>query len=109
MMSRISQLEAFLAEDPHDPFNHYALALEYLKTDSERALKQFEDLLKEHPTYLPTYYPFAHLLIEVKEPDRGEKIFQLGIEQARKANDAKTLRELQAAYNDWLFLKDDQA
>jgi Tfp pilus assembly protein PilF len=108
-MSRIDQLEAFLAEDPTDPFNHYALALEYLKADTTRALQQFEYLLKEHPSYLPTYYPFAHLLIEMKHPDRGEQVFLLGVDQARRANDSKTLRELQAAYNDWLFLKDEQS
>jgi Tfp pilus assembly protein PilF len=109
MMSRIEHLEAFVKEDPHDPFNHYALALEYLKVNTKQALVQFENLVKEHPDYLPTYYPFAHLLIEMKQPARGELMFQSGIDQARKAGDVKTLRELQAAYNDWLFLRDDQA
>jgi Tfp pilus assembly protein PilF len=105
-MSRVNLLESYLKEDPEDPFNHYALALEYLKTDAPRAMKHFEKLLADHPAYLPTYYPFAHLLIEMKNPGRGEQVFQLGIEKARQAGDAKTLRELQAAYNDWLFLKD---
>ena len=105
-MSRIEQLEAFAKEDPRDPFNHYALALEYLKVDAGRAYEQFEMLVKEHPDYLPTYYPFAHLLIDMKQPSRGEQIFQAGIEQARHARDLKTLRELQAAYNDWLFLRE---
>ena len=105
-MSRIEQLEAFAKEDPHDPFNHYALALEYLKVNASRAFEQFENLMKDHPDYLPTYYPFAHLLIEMTQPDRGEEIFLAGIEQARKAGDAKTLRELQAAYNDRVFLRE---
>jgi Tfp pilus assembly protein PilF len=108
-MSRIEQLEAFVKEDPADPFNHYALALEYLKVNTNRAFEQFETLLKEHPDYLPTYYPFAHLLIEMKQAGRGEEMFKRGMDQARKSGDTKTFRELQAAYNDWLFLKDDQA
>jgi len=105
-MDRIEQLEAFVKEDPDDPFNHYALALEYLKVNASKAYEQFENLVKKHPEYLPTYYPFAHLLIELKQPDRGEQIFKAGMEQARTAKDLKTLRELQAAYNDWMFLRE---
>jgi Tfp pilus assembly protein PilF len=108
-MSRIEQLEAFAKEDPRDPFNHYALALEYLKVDTGRAFEQFENLVRDHPDYLPTYYPFAHLLIEMKQPDRGEEMFKRGMDRAKKSGDAKTFRELQSAYNDWLFLRDDQA
>src|SRR5689334_10805353 len=105
-MTRIEQLEAFAKEDPNDPFNHYALALEYLKVDPPRAFEQFEMLIQQHPDYLPTYYPFAHLLIEMKQPVRGEEMFKAGMEQARKSQDIKTLRELQAAYNDWMFLRE---
>ena len=106
MIDRIGQLEAFAMEDPADPFNHYALALEYLKTDPAKAYAQFEELLKQHPDYLPTYYPFAHLLIDMKQIQRGEEVFKLGIEKAKRLNDTKTMRELQAAYNDWLFLRE---
>lgn len=105
-MDRISQLEAFAKEDPQDPFNHYALALEYLKTNTTRAYEQFEGLLKDHPDYLPAYYPFAHLLIDMKQPERGEQVFRLGIAKAKMLKDAKTMRELQAAYDDWLFLRE---
>jgi hypothetical protein len=105
-MNRISQLESFAREDPNDPFNHYALALEYLKTDQAKALEQFEGLLRSHPDYLPTYYPFAHLLIDMRLTDRGEEIFKLGIEKARMLKDTKTQRELQAAYDDWVFLRE---
>jgi hypothetical protein len=105
-VDRISQLEAFAKEDPGDPFNHYALALEYLKADATKALAQFEDLLKFHPDYLPTYYPFAHLLIDMKQDVKGEEIFKLGIEKARLLGEMKTLRELQKAYDDWVFLRE---
>ena len=103
---RIGQLEAFINEDPKDPFNHYALALEYLKTNASKAFGQFEFLLKTHPDYLPTYYPFAHLLIEMGSDERGEQVFKLGIEKARVLKESKTLRELQKAYDDWLFQRE---
>jgi hypothetical protein len=101
-MDRISQLEEFLREDPDDPFNSYALALEYLKKDSKKGQHLFEQLLNTHPNYLPTYYPFAQLLIEQQDP-RAETIFKQGIETARRLSDLKTLKELTSAYNDWLF------
>ena len=53
-MNRLEQLRQFAAEEPHDPFNHYALALEYLKTNPREAENLFEQLLQQHPEYLPT-------------------------------------------------------
>ncbi|MEJ0029763.1 MAG: tetratricopeptide repeat protein [Bacteroidota bacterium] len=101
-MDRISVLEGFLAEDPDDPFNSYALALEYLKSDNKRARDLFEDLLNKNPNYLPTYYAFAQLLAEQQDPGAAD-IFRQGIEIASRADDQKTLKELANAYNDWLF------
>lgn len=102
-MTRVTQLEEFLREDPTDPFNYYALALEYLKQDVPRARQLFEHLSKAFPAYLPTYYPYTQLLIEENAEERAEEIFQQGIAMAQAHADAKTLRELRAAYNDWLF------
>jgi lipoprotein NlpI len=101
-MDRISILEEFLKEDPRDPFNSYALALEYLKIDTQKAQTLFEQLLTTHPNYLPTYYPFAQLLIERRD-SKVDVIFKQGIDMAKRMNDAKTLRELNSAYTDWLF------
>jgi hypothetical protein len=101
-VDRIGQLEEFLKEDPGDPFNSYALALEYLKVDSKKSYDLFERLLREHPNYLPTYYPFAQLLSE-RQDERAELIYQQGIETAKLLNDLKTFKELSSAYNDWLF------
>jgi len=102
-VSRIAQLEEFLREDPDDDFNLYALALEYLKSDQLKAHDLFSNLLRKSPGYLPTYYPFAHLLIELQQATKAEEIFEQGIELARRSGDSKTLKELTNAYNDWLF------
>jgi Tfp pilus assembly protein PilF len=101
-LNRVEQLEEFLREDPDDPFNSYALALEYLKTDQQKANTLFESLIKKSPDYLPTYFPFAQLLSE-RQDNRAEEIYKQGIETARRLNDLKTLKELSNAYNDWLF------
>lgn len=102
-MDRIAQLEEFLKEDPDDAFSTYALALEYLKTDRRKSYELFEKLLKQVPDYLPTYYPFAHLLIDLQQFDKAESTFKQGIEIALRANNQKTHKELSSAYNDWLF------
>ncbi len=102
-MDRLGLLKQFVEQEPGDPFNHYALALECLKVDPAEAARIFEKLTVTHPGYLPTYYPYAHLLIEQKETENAEKVFNRGIETAKAASDAKTLRELQSAYQDWKF------
>lgn len=106
MTERAAHLEAFLREDPNDPFNHYALALEFLKTDLNRARELFETLLAKFPDYLPTYYPHAHLLIELGNSAAAEDIFRRGMEIADRKGDQKTLRELRSAHQDWLFERD---
>ncbi len=100
-MDRLAQLKKFIEEDPGDPFNFYVLALEFQKTDPLQAGRLFEELVNNHPGYLPTYYPYAHLLIEFRDYINAEKIFLQGIETARNCNDFKTMRELQAACADW--------
>ena len=50
---RAKQLENFLLENPLDAFTKYALALEYIGTDDQRAARLFEEVLLENPGYLP--------------------------------------------------------
>lgn len=102
-MDRVEQLEEFLREDPGDAFTMYVLALEYLKTDTKKSYELFDNLLQSQPDYLPTYYPFAHLLIELQQPQKAEQTFKQGIEVANRLQDHKTFKELSGAYNDWLY------
>ena len=94
-MNRIDQLHQFLQEDPGDPFNLYALALEYQKTDKIKAKELFDQLLLAHKSYIPTYYHAGALSMELKEDDRARQIFEAGIEEAKRQNEVKAMRELQ--------------
>jgi tetratricopeptide (TPR) repeat protein len=96
-MGRIDQLLSFVQEDPHDPFNVYAVALEYLKLDTAKAVEFFEVLVAEHADYIPTYYTYGKLLQERKDFSKAKSIFERGIEKALKKNDAKTVSELRNA------------
>ena len=102
-MDRLDQLKQFAQEEPNDPFNSYALALEYLKTNALEAGRLFEKLITKHPDYLPTYYPYAQWLIERKDADKAETIFQKGMATALALKDFKTLKEIKAAHLDWKY------
>lgn len=106
MSSRIDQLIQFIKDDPQDPFNHYALALEYCKTDETRALEIFEDLLIHHPQYVPVYYQLALLYIRDGQNGKAIETLKHGIGIARQQGDNKTLRELNAVLQELLEEED---
>lgn len=101
--NRINQLLDFLKEDPNDAFTLYALATEYRKSDTDKALEYYEVLLNDHPDYLATYYHAANLYLDLEDRDKAEKAFVKGIELAKQQNNSLLLRELQNAYNNFLF------
>ena len=98
----LTNLLAFYEEDPNDPFNIYALAIEYMKSDASQAALYFNKLLNEHADYLPTYYHAGAFFAETGDVMKAEEIYQKGVELARRQNNAKALRELQGAYNNLL-------
>lgn len=100
---RLSQLLTFLKEEPNDPFIIYAIATEYSQVDPEKALGYFEKLLAEHENYVATYYHAARLYAELGEREKAENTFQKGIQMAQAQHEALALRELQNAYNEFLF------
>jgi tetratricopeptide (TPR) repeat protein len=89
-------------DDPQDPFNLYALALEYSKSDIHKAVEIFEQLIKSHSAYVPTYYQLGKLLIELSENKKALDVFDRGMTAAREQNDRKALRELQSAKQELL-------
>ncbi len=103
MSSRLEILLQYYNEDPHDPFNIYALAMEQLKSNADESLRLFEELMERHEDYVPTYYHAALLYQQRDERDKAISTYEKGIEVARKQNDLKALRELQSAYDEMLF------
>jgi tetratricopeptide (TPR) repeat protein len=102
MLNRLELFRQFVAEEPQDSFNHYALATELLKTDKAESRQIFEYLLQNHPDYLATYYHLGALYVEFGESDLAEKTYLLGIELANKLGNEKTLKELKGAYQMFL-------
>ncbi|MFN3839946.1 MAG: tetratricopeptide repeat protein [Cyclobacteriaceae bacterium] len=96
-LMRIEQLLKFLEEDPNDVFARYALALEYQKSDPEKAEEVFDHVFTLNPDYLPAYYMAAMLKVELGKPEEAFRLLTKGVELARQCNNHSTLRELQEA------------
>ena len=96
-LNRINLLTQFLAEEPNNPFNLYALAMEYRTDKPETTRLYFDQLLTEHSDYLPTYYHAAALYAELNERDKVADLYEKGIRLAQTQQNQKTLLELQRA------------
>ena len=97
-MNRLEALLAFYAEDPQDAFTRFALATEYLKAqNTPKALTFFEDLVRDIPTYVGTYYHLGKLYQSLDRSDDALRTYQQGIKMATEARDLHARAELQDA------------
>ena len=103
---RVSLLREFIQEEPENPFNRYALALEIKEIDPDEAAELFTFLLLNHSSYLPVYFPSAHFFFELGQIEKAREIFERGIALAREKKEQKTLNELHNAYQNFLFEND---
>ena len=99
--ARIELLNTYIQEEPDNPFNKHALAMEYYEHAPDQSLAILRDILKEHPDYLPSYFKAAHLLWEEELWEEADRVFQNGIAVAEEQKDQKALGELQSAYQNF--------
>lgn len=103
-MSRIEKLNEFLKTNPSDSFLQHALALEYIKLgDDEKARRLFEELLNREPGYIGSYYHLAKLLERNDKAEEAIKVYEKGMEEAKRAGDNHALGELRGAYEELTF------
>lgn len=102
-LSRIALLQSFAEQEPENPFNWYALAIEFLESEPEKALSYFDKLLLEHKSYLPTYYHAAALYAEFGHLEKAKTTYEEGIALAKNLSESNSLRELQNAYQNFQF------
>ena len=103
-MDRIEKLKKFLQADPQDSFVQHALALEYIKAgDDEQARKLFESIIEREPGYTGTYYHLAKLLERLGETYNAIKIYEKGMEEAKRAGENHVYGELKSAYEELTF------
>jgi Tfp pilus assembly protein PilF len=103
-MDRIEKIKAMLAENPKDSFLCHALALEYIKLGNENDARiLFESILEKEPGYIGSYYHLAKLLERIGETHEAIKVYEKGMEMAKKANDNHSLSELRSAFEELTF------
>ncbi|MGN6618437.1 MAG: tetratricopeptide repeat protein [Ilyomonas sp.] len=103
-MNRIERINEFLKANPKDNFLRHALALEYIKEGEEvQARKLFEDILRESPDYVGSYYHLAKLLERNGETELAIQWYEKGMEAAKKAEDQHAYNELQSAYENLVY------
>jgi len=100
-MSRIEKLLEFMKTSDKDSFLQHALALEYIKIgNDEEAHKLFNEILLREPTYIGSYYHLGKLLERAGDTAKAIRIYERGMQEAKKAGDNHTYNELQGAYED---------
>ncbi|MBK6936020.1 MAG: tetratricopeptide repeat protein [Chitinophagaceae bacterium] len=100
-MDRIGKIKAMLVDMPEDSFLQHALALEYIKLgDDVQARQLFETLLNREPGYVGSYYHLAKLLERNGREADAIKVYEKGMEEAKKAGDNHALGELRGAWEE---------
>lgn len=97
---RLTQLRALLAEEPGDLFLRYAIALELKRLgDTGGAIDDLEQLVRDAPHHIATYYQLALLLAEVGRAHDALHVCDVGLLQCTVAGDRKARAELQELRN----------
>jgi Tfp pilus assembly protein PilF len=100
-MERIEKLREFLKAAPADSFLQHALALEYIKQGNDAEAKRlFEEILHRESGYIGTYYHLAKLLERNGNTEAAIKVYEKGMEEAKRAGENHAYNELKGAYED---------
>jgi len=96
MSERLEELKRFVELMPGDPFPLYGLALEHRSEGNfPEAAKAFEQLMAQHPAYVPQYLMYGKLLAgELANRSKAREVLQLGIQKAQQAGNRHALGEL---------------
>ena len=105
-LERIELLKGYCVEEPQNPFNYYALALEFREFDKVEAGKLFDFVVLNFPNYLPVYFSAAQFFFENENYPKTKNLSETGIELAHVLEDEKAKKELSNAYQNFLFETD---
>lgn len=105
--NRINQLLEWLESEPNDAFNLYALAMEYKEEIPAKAIDYLEKIRTNEPSYVPTYYHLAELYNTLKNKEKAEEIYKIGIRVCKERKEQHALAELQNAYQNFLYEDED--
>jgi predicted Zn-dependent protease len=94
--TRMQQLEEMLAEDPHDPFLCYGLAMEFVgQGDDTEAARRFRELCEAHPDYVPSYQQAGQALARLGRAAEAREIWLRGVSAAQRAGNHHAAEEME--------------
>ncbi len=96
-MDKISALTEILTQDPTNAFARYGLAMERASQgDVENALREFQQLITDHPDYTAGYFMAAQTLAKAGRTDDAKSQLTEGIGSAKRTGNQHALSEMQA-------------
>jgi len=94
---RLQQLRVMLSEEPGDLFLRYAIALELKRNgDMEQAIADLEDILRDDPKHIASYYQLATMLADLGRINEAAEACEAGSMQCLVTGDRKARSELLA-------------
>jgi len=89
-----------LQTNPKDSFLRHALGLELIKIGAlNEAIETFENLLKDEPGYVGSYYHLGKIFEQLNNTDMAISVYEKGMLMAKSANDQHAYNELQQVYD----------
>lgn len=92
---RVATLEKLLKMDPSDVFSTYALGLEFLEAEPQRAEQQFRRVLELDAKYVAAYFQLGKLAADQDNQPVARKWLEQGIEVAEEVGDQHALGEME--------------
>lgn len=95
MPTRREKIEAMLADEPHDVFLRYSLAMELDKEgEHDASLAKLGELTRDAPPYVPAYFMAAQQLVRLERVNEARTFLREGIEVARAQNNLHAAGEM---------------
>jgi len=93
--TRVAALQEILKDSPNDAFARYGLAMEYSKAGlTDKALAEFNNLLKLHPDYTNGYFMAAQTLERINRRAEAKTMLANGIDAAKRTGNKHALSEM---------------
>lgn len=94
-MSRREKIESMLADEPHDVFLRYSLAMEQDKAgEHEESLSTLVELTREEPPYVPAFFMMGQQLARLERLADARSVLRDGIDAARRQGDTHAAGEM---------------
>lgn len=97
-MTRLEQLQKYLADQPNDAFLLFAIAKEYEGLgDKQHALNHYLTLRETTPQYVGLYYHLGKLYERLGESEQALATYKKGMIVAKQEKDMHAYNELAGA------------